>query len=98
MRLHRFLLASLLAVPLSLILPFSLSGQTTPPAAGNIATFAGNGYYRSGADAGNGSPAISVALQTPDGLAFDSAGNLYIADKNDNRIRKVDHLTGFIST
>ena len=51
MRLHRFLLASLLAVPLSLTLPFALSGQTNLPAAGNIATFAGNGYYRSGADA-----------------------------------------------
>ena len=46
---------------------------------------------------GDGSAAISVALQTPDGLAFDSAGNLYIADKNDNRIRKVD-TAGNIST
>ncbi len=97
MRLHRFLLASLLAVPLSLTLPFALSGQTTPPAGGHIATFAGNGYFRSGADPGDGSPAISVALQTPDGLVFDSAGNLYIADKNDNRIRKVD-TAGNIST
>jgi sugar lactone lactonase YvrE len=98
MRLHRFLLASLLAVPLSLTLPFSLSGQTTLPAAGNIATFAGNGYYRSGADAGDNSLAISVALQTPDGLAFDDIhGSLYIADKSDNRIRMVD-TAGKITT
>jgi len=98
MRLHRFLLASLLAVPLSLTLPFALSGQTNLPAAGNIATFAGDGNYRSGAGAGDDSFPTSVSLQTPDGLAFDSVGNLYIADKNDNRIRMVNHLTGRIST
>jgi sugar lactone lactonase YvrE len=99
MRLHRFLLASLLAVPLSLTLPFALSGQTNLPAAGNIATFAGDGNYRPvGTDPSANIPATSVSLQTPDGLAFDSHGNLYIADKNDNRILMVDHLTGFIST
>ena len=97
MRLHRFLLASLLAVPLSLTLPFALSGQTNLPAAGNIATFAGTGGYRSGADAGDNTAAISVSLQTPDGLAFDKDGNLYIADKNDNRIRMVD-TAGNITT
>jgi sugar lactone lactonase YvrE len=98
MRLHRFLLASLLAVPLSLTLPFALSGQTNLPAVGNIATFAGTGGYRPiAADAGDGSAAISVSLQTPDGLAFDIDGNLYIADKNDNRIRMVD-LGGKIHT
>ncbi len=97
MRLHRFLLASLLAVPLSLTLPFALSGQTNLPAAGNIATFAGTGGYRGSADAGDGGAAVSVSLQTPDGLAFDSHGNLYIADKNDNRIRMVD-TAGNITT
>ncbi|MFL6466137.1 MAG: BACON domain-containing protein [Bryobacteraceae bacterium] len=66
---------------------------------GTIATFAGNGYYRPPANpTGDGSPATSVALQTPDALAVDASGNLYIVDKNDNRVRKVDASSGIITT
>ncbi len=61
---------------------------------GIISTFAGTGsfgYY------GDGSNAISAGLQNPEGLAFDAAGNLYIADYSSARIRKVNTL-GIIST
>ena len=47
--------------------------------------------------AGDGGPATQALLNFPGGLAFDKAGNLYIADTNNNRIRRVD-LNGVIST
>jgi trimeric autotransporter adhesin len=51
-----------------------------------ISTFAGNGSPGFG---GDGGLATLAQLQFPKGLAFDSAGNLYIADTNNNRIRMV---------
>ena len=39
--------------------------------------------------AGDGGPATSAQLAYPAGLAFDSAGSLYIADSGNNRVRKV---------
>jgi sugar lactone lactonase YvrE len=46
---------------------------------------------------GDGIPATQAWLFLPNGLAFDSVGNLYISDWLNNRIRKVDG-TGIIST
>jgi uncharacterized protein (TIGR03437 family) len=60
---------------------------------GVISTVAGNGMN---AAAGDGGPALSASFH-PDGLTLDSAGNIYIADQNHNRIRKVDP-TGVITT
>ncbi|MDM8522467.1 SBBP repeat-containing protein [Desulfococcaceae bacterium HSG8] len=62
---------------------------------GNISTVAGNGTGGSG---GDGGPATSANLNEPIGVTFDSAGNLFIADYKNNRIRKVDATTGNIST
>lgn len=63
--------------------------------AGKVSVFAGQGY----ADfSGDGGPASSAALNTPGGLAIDSAGDLYIADVGNNRIRRVDGTTGIITT
>jgi uncharacterized protein (TIGR03437 family) len=61
---------------------------------GTITTFAGNGTPGSG---GDGGPAANAAITLPSGLAFDSAGNLYIGDASAARIRKVG-ATGIIST
>ena len=60
---------------------------------GVISTVAGNGNATA---AGDGGPATSASFH-PDGLTLDSAGNIYIADQNNNRIRKVD-LSGNITT
>jgi uncharacterized protein (TIGR03437 family) len=57
---------------------------------GTIATFAGNGNYRF---SGDGGIAASAFLNFPSGVAVDSAGNLYIADTYNNRIRKVSNGT-----
>ena len=54
---------------------------------GTITQFAGSG--ESGY-AGDGGPAINAKLRTPAGLTFDSKGNLYIADRENHRVRRVD--------
>ena len=46
---------------------------------------------------GDGGPATSAALSDAEGVAVDAAGNIYIADANDHRIRKVA-TDGTIST
>jgi sugar lactone lactonase YvrE len=53
---------------------------------GTITTVAGNGAAGFGGDEG---PATSASLNSPQGVAIDAAGNLYIADTGNNRIRKV---------
>ncbi len=47
---------------------------------------------------GDGGLAVNALLNSPNGVAVDSADNLYIADQANNRIRKVDHQTGIITT
>jgi sugar lactone lactonase YvrE len=61
---------------------------------GNITTVAGNG---TGGYAGDGGAATSAELNAPDGVAVDGAGNIYIADLINMRIRKVD-TSGTIMT
>ncbi len=48
--------------------------------------------------AGDGGPATSANLSDPAGLAFDLAGNLYIADSGNDEIRKVSATNGTITT
>ncbi len=62
---------------------------------GIITTIAGNmmGYF--GGDSGL---AINAQLQKPRYGIFDAIGNLYIADTYNNRIRKIDAVTGIITT
>jgi sugar lactone lactonase YvrE len=61
---------------------------------GIITTVAGNG---TAAYAGDGAPATAASLNDPVGLAMDSAGNLFIADHGNGRVRKVSPW-GVIST
>ena len=60
---------------------------------GVITTVAGNGTFGSGGDNG---PATSAQLSGPAGIAVDAGGTIYIADLNNNRIRKVTN--GVITT
>ena len=53
---------------------------------GIITTVAGNGIA---GYSGDESAATNASIASPRGIHFDSAGNLYIADKNNNRIREV---------
>ncbi len=47
---------------------------------------------------GDGGPATQAELDSPAALALDSAGNLFIADAGDNRVREVYATTGTIAT
>jgi len=62
--------------------------------AGIISTVAGGGT----AGLGDGGPATSAQLNFPQDVALDRAGNLYIADLYNGRVRKVIAQTGIIST
>jgi uncharacterized protein (TIGR03437 family) len=60
---------------------------------GVLTTVAGGAFGFSG----DGGPATKAALYFPSGVAIDSAGNIYFADKGNNRVRKVD-TKGVITT
>jgi sugar lactone lactonase YvrE len=61
---------------------------------GMMTRYAGSG--QSGFS-GDGGPAANASFRVPAGLAFDPEGNLYIADRENHRVRKVD-TKGYIST
>ena len=61
---------------------------------GIISTVAGNG---TAGFSGDGGPAVSAQLTSPSGVAVDSVGNIFIADTNNARIRKVSP-NGIITT
>jgi len=73
-------------------IPLNRVRKVTP--AGIITTFAGTG---AGGFSGDSGPATSATLDAPNGLAFDSSGNLYIADSGNERVRMVTPA-GIIST
>jgi uncharacterized protein (TIGR03437 family) len=64
---------------------------------GIINTFAGSGTLGGAGFSGDGGAATAAELNDPEGVAVDSAGNVYIADTGNGRIRKVD-TTGMITT
>ena len=60
-----------------------------------IETIAGNGV---GAYSGDGGLAVAASLSTPTGIAIDTAGNLYIADTNNQCVRYVNMTSQRITT
>src|SRR5947208_10946011 len=60
-----------------------------------MTTIAGNGErgYR-----GDGGPAVNAALNMPHELTFDAKGDLYITERDNHAIRKIDMKSGVIST
>src|SRR5204862_5093360 len=62
---------------------------------GLITTVAGNGDE---GYSGDGAPATRAALNQPYGIAIDRVGNLFIADRLNRRVRRVDDASGVITT
>jgi len=62
---------------------------------GIISTYAGTG---TGGFAGDGGPATLAKLDGPGGMTGDQYGNLYFADALNDRIRKIDAVSGTISS
>jgi hypothetical protein len=62
---------------------------------GIITTVAG---YGTNGFSGDGSSATAASLSYPQGLALDGQGNLFIVDRDNQRVRRVDAATGIITT
>ncbi len=73
----------------------SATGSVATFIPGTITTVAGNAAW---IYAGDGAGATSSSIFLPFGIAADVAGNLFLADSSNNRIRRVDAVTGIIST
>ena len=85
--------------------------RVTADSAGNVYFSASNSVFRLASNgtltlvagnsragfSGDGGPAVNAQLNTPQGLALDAAGNLYIADSQNNRVRIVTR-DGIINT
>ncbi|MHB1935628.1 MAG: NHL domain-containing protein [Acidobacteriaceae bacterium] len=92
----RFCFLSPFLTVLFLLHAGSLHAQTTVVTllqqVNHIAGTAAPGY------SGDGAAAASATVNLPMGVAFDGGGNLYIADTGNNRVRRVDAVTGIITT
>ena len=64
-------------------------------ATGNIRTIAGTGQQ---GDSGDGGPAAEAEVFAPKAIASDSAGNVYFADTENSRVRRIDRDTSVITT
>ena len=62
---------------------------------GRITTVAGNGDIGYGGDGGQ---ATAAELANPTGITVDAAGDLFITDSGNNRVREVNAVTGAITT
>ena len=77
----------------NLFIADSLSNRVLKLSNGKLVTVAGTGAP---GYSGDGGPATKAQLNDPYSIALDAAGNLYVADFNNNRIRKVSG--GMITT
>ncbi len=88
-----------------------LPGRIAVDPSGNVYFSALNSVFRLGGGvmtrvagngrpgySGDGGPALSAQLNTPQGLAIDSAGDIYIADMQNQVVRYVSGSTGIITT
>ncbi len=85
-----------LAAIASFLLPAMCQAQTPPVF--TVTTVAGSGPPASPGYGGDGFAALSANLNGPASVAFDSKGNMYIADQVNNVIRMVAAGSGNIST
>lgn len=78
--------AALAATAIAATLAVTLVGPPAQAAIGGIDTIAGTGVA---GFAGDGGPATAAQLSFNQQSAYDSAGNLYVADFSNNRVRRV---------
>ncbi len=64
-------------------------------ATGIITTIAGRGTSR---NLGDGGPALEAGFRETRGVAVDGAGNVFIADNGSGRVRRIDAVTGIVTT
>ena len=81
----------LLLTVVAVVVPMQCAGAASAPTSYTIQTIAGS------SDAGDGGPALNAAISDAEGVAIDSAGNIFLADANDHRVRKITP-DGLIST
>jgi DNA-binding beta-propeller fold protein YncE len=62
---------------------------------GVITTVAGNG---AAGYAGDGGPAVAAAFNEPYGIAVDRGGNIYVADRHNHCVRRIDAAAGIVTT
>src|SRR5436190_20269805 len=62
---------------------------------GGITTIAGNGEP---GYSGDGGPAMRASLNEPYGIAIDRGGNIFVADRLNRRVRRIDAANGTITT
>jgi DNA-binding beta-propeller fold protein YncE len=62
---------------------------------GIIATCAGSGEA---GYAGDGGPATQAAFNEPYGIAVDRAGNIYVADRHNHCVRRIDAASGMVTS
>ena len=62
---------------------------------GIIATIAGSG---AAGCSGDGGPAVAAAFNEPYGIAVDRAANLYVADRHNHCVRRIDGASGIVTT
>lgn len=83
--------------------PFADSSADKTKAYTQVTDLSGTVRYVTGGrltveqDSGDGGPARRARLNFPSAVAVDAAGNIYIADTMNHRVRKVDAATGIIS-
>ncbi|MEI9971294.1 MAG: IPT/TIG domain-containing protein [Ignavibacteriota bacterium] len=78
----------------NILIADSLNHRIRKVSGGNISSIGGNGGL---SYSGDGGPGTSAQLNAPQGVAVDSAGNVYIADTVNNVVRKLS-ATGTITT
>ncbi|MEM7533719.1 MAG: clostripain-related cysteine peptidase [Chloroflexota bacterium] len=83
-----------------LLSQFRVRYERVLAAQGDITTIVGNGPLGLGAGGldGDNGPAIGAKINSASGVTVDSSGNIFIADHYNHRIRKVDGVTGVITT
>ncbi|MBV8634039.1 MAG: hypothetical protein JO002_06090 [Burkholderiaceae bacterium] len=65
---------------------------------GDVSRVAGSGLASADSFSGDGGPARNAAIGAPRSIAVDSQGDIYFADAQTSRVRRISHDTGIVTT